>query len=343
MLEEIKTGLLFTWTLKSPGETKHASKEFDSFVDDHIILVRNDSHITGEVIYNDGQSAVIEVKEMTPNLFPFTLFRNEVEARFPNLDVQNDDLYKKYFCVDIQSMTSLFYYDLGTGYLAEAFFNEYGDFEDCDLLDVKDNTVLETALGELETAEQLSVQLEESEIEEFEDWDVIRRSDEINEMAEDENGNFAILPDHFSVNRAVSWFNAKDCAILTAWRNGKTRKTNDDNNQKLQKQLRDFGYGVTTITGWYPEKDKELARENSFLAINLNDDYSFRDNIFKLSEHYEQDCFLYKKAGYDTPAVYVYTNDDCGKGKVKLVGRLRIDNMDAEAFSQIKTGRITFE
>lgn len=198
-------------------------------------------------------------------------------------------------------------------------------------------------MGELETAEQLSIQLEESEIEEFEDWDVIRRSDEINEMAEDENGNFAILPDPFSVNRAVSWFNAKDCAILTAWRNGKTRKTNDDNNQKLQKQLRDFGYGVTTITGWYPEKDKELARENSFLAINLNDDYSFRDNIFKLSEHYEQDCFLYKKAGYDTPAVYVYTNDDCGKGKVKLVGRLRIDNMDAEAFSQIKTGRITFE
>lgn len=122
MLEEIKTGLLFTWTLKSPGETKHASKEFDSFVDDHIILVRNDSHITGEVIYNDGQSAVIEVKEMTPNLFPFTLFRNEVEARFPNLDVHNDDLYKKYFCVDIQSMTSLFYYDLGAGYLAEAFF-----------------------------------------------------------------------------------------------------------------------------------------------------------------------------------------------------------------------------
>jgi len=45
-------------------------------VDDNIVIVRNDSHITGNVIYNDDKSAVIEIKEMTPNLFPFTLFYN---------------------------------------------------------------------------------------------------------------------------------------------------------------------------------------------------------------------------------------------------------------------------
>lgn len=343
MLEEIKTSSPFTWTLKTPNETKHASKEFDSFVDNHIILVRNDSHITGDVIYNDGQTAIIEVKEMTPNLFPFTLFYNEVEARFPNLNYQNDDPYKKFFCIDIASMTSLFYYDMGMGYLAEAFYDETGDFVDYDLLDLNDVPVIESEEMDFETAEQLSIQLKESEIEQFEDQDVFRRSDEINEMAETESGDLAILPNKCSINRAISWFNAKDCAILTAWRNGKTRKTNDDNNQKLQGQLRDLGYGVTTITGWYPEKDKELARENSFLTVNLNDDSSFRDDIFKLSEYYEQDCFLYKKAGYNTPALYVYTNDDCGKGKVKLAGRLRIGNVNAEAFSQIKTGRITFE
>lgn len=343
MFEEIKIGSRFNWTLKSPSKTKHDPIEFDSFVDDHIILVRNDSHITGDVIYNDGQTAIIEVMEMTPNLFPFTLFCNEIDSRFLNLNFQNNDPNKKYFCIDIASMTSLFYYDMGMGYLAEAFYDETGDFIDYDLLDLNDVPAKELEGIDFETAEQLSIQLKETEIEEFEDQDVFRRSDVINEMAEIEDGVFAILPDHFSVNRAVSWFNAKDCAILTAWRNGKTRKTNDDNNQKLQGQLRDLGYGVTTITGWYPEKDKDLARENSFLTVNLNDESSFRDDIFKLSEYYEQDCFLYKKAGYDTPALYVYTNDDCGKGKVKLAGRLRIDNMDAKAFSQIKTGRITFE
>ncbi len=344
---KISIGLPFTWTLKSPRETNHSSEEFDSFVKDNIILVRNDSHITGCVIYNDGKSAVVEIKEMTPCLFPFTLFYNEVENRFPNLNFQNDDPYKKYFCMDVASMTSLFCYDIDTSCLADAVYNEEGDFDYYDMSEVSLNGAVPVSPENADDAisEQLIIQLKEHEIEELEDKEVIQLqlSDEIRKMAETEDGNFAILPCYCSLNRTVSWFNAKDCAILTAWRNGKVRKTNDDNNRKLQAQLRDLGYGVTKITGWYPEKDKELARENSFLAINLNDEYSFRDNIFQLSERYEQDCFLYKKAGYDTPAVYVYTNDDCGKGKVKLVGRLRIGNLDAEAFSQVKTGRITFE
>ena len=52
-----------------------------------------------------------------------------------------------------------------------------------------------------------------------------------------------------------------------------------------------------------------MARENSFLTVNLNDEESFRDNLSELSELYEQECFLYKKSGYDTPAVYVYNKD----------------------------------
>ena len=113
--------------------------------------------------------------------------------------------------------------------------------------------------------------------------------------------------------------------------------------RKLQKRLRELGYGVTKITGWFPEKDKEVARENSFLTVNLNDEESFRSNIFELSELYEQDSFLYKKAGRDIPVVYVHTNDDTGKGIEELAGRLRIGNMEADVYSQIKAGRITFE
>ena len=113
----------------------------------------------------------------------------------------------------------------------------------------------------------------------------------------------------------------------------------------LHQRLRKFGYGVTKVTGWYPEENREMARENSFLTVNLNDEESFRDNLSELSEFYDQECFLYKKSGYDTPAVYVYTKDvdEYQKGDVKLLGRLRIGNMDADAYSQIKAGRITFE
>jgi hypothetical protein len=88
-----------------------------------------------------------------------------------------------------------------------------------------------------------------------------------------------------------------------------------------------------------------MARENSFLTVNLKEEDSFQDNISELSECYEQECFLYKKSGYDTPAVYVYTKDfdEHQKGDVELLGRLHIGNMEAKAFSQIKAGRITFE
>ena len=70
-LNKISIGSSFIWNLKSPSKTKHSSIEFDSFVSDNIILMRNDSHITGCVIYNDGKSTVIEIQkkpDMTPLL-----------------------------------------------------------------------------------------------------------------------------------------------------------------------------------------------------------------------------------------------------------------------------------
>ena len=123
-------------------------------------------------------------------------------------------------------MTSLFYYDAGIGYLADAIYDEKGDFDYYDLPDDNETDGFETELGEDMPAEQLTLLLKESEIEGFEDQDVFRRSDEIEEMAERDDDSFAVLPSHCSLNRTVSWFNAKDCAILTAWRNGKARKTN---------------------------------------------------------------------------------------------------------------------
>jgi hypothetical protein len=266
------------------------------------------------------------------------LFYNEVKNRFPELNKENEDPYQKYLCLDIASMTSLFFYDEESGYLADAEYNDDGSFSTYDLLDGEND--LRPHNGGDGLIEDVVIELPQDEIESLEDLEAIGDNGSINRL---NNKGELVGGDRCSVYRAVTWFNTRECAILTAWRQGKGRKTNEENNRMLQQKLRELGYGVTKITGWYPEKDKELARENSFLAVNLNEEENFQHEIYKLSECYEQDSFLYKKAGADMPAVYVYTNDDCGKGREVLLGRLRIGNMNAEAYSQIKAGRITFD
>lgn len=48
-----------------------------------------------------------------------------------------------------------------------------------------------------------------------------------------------------NLSRALGWLTKCDCAILTAWRSGKLRKENDDNNRELQLKIRSYGYGVS--------------------------------------------------------------------------------------------------
>ena len=342
-MNSIAIGKHIKWTLKSPSETGYVADEFYDYIrniNDEFFIIEK-SYIEGTVIYSSFGSAVVKISDMTPEMFPFTLFCNEVKNRFPDIDIDNSNPYQRYLCLDIETMTSLYYYNIITGKILDAEYDE----EDGFFLDYppKEDMETDTLKSENET-EQVFLQLDKVEIESLMDNGSFQETEEILEVGKVGEDVLPGMFSHKSVPRAKTWFNTRDCAILSAWRQGKNRKTNDSNNKELQLQLRRLGYGVTKITGWYKEKDKEMSRENSFLTVNLNDESSFREDIFKLSERYEQDCFLYKKAGYDTPAVYVYTNDAYGKkGSEKIIGRLRIGNMEAEAFSQIKSGRITFE
>jgi hypothetical protein len=342
-MDSIAIGKHIKWTLKSPSETGYVADEFYDFIRDNNeeFIITENSYIEGTVIYSSFGSAVVEISDMTPEMFPFTLFCNEVKNRFPDIDIDNSNLYQRYLCLDIETMTSLYYYDIITGEIIDAEYDE----EDGFFLDYPPKEDMETGTLKSENeTEQVFLQLDKVEIESLMDNGSFQETEEILEVGKVGADKIPGMFSYCSVPRAKTWFNTRDCAILSAWRQGKNRKTNDSNNKELQLQLRRLGYGVTKITGWYKEKDKEMSRENSFLTVNLNDESSFREDIFKLSERYEQDCFLYKKAGYDTPAVYVYTNDAYGKkGSEKIIGRLRIGNMEAEAFSQIKSGRITFE
>ena len=122
--------------------------------------------------------------------------------------------------------------------------------------------------------------------------------------------------DNASLNRAVYWITTTDCANITAWRSGNKRAINDANNRELQETL----------------------------VFDLNDDPNFYENLYKLSEKFDQDCFLYKAAEEDI-AYLIGTNEDFirDNGERVEAGRLRIGNLSANTYSEIGSGRISFE
>lgn len=345
MAKDFKIGDSITWTPWSPLDTGMDVQGFMDFINDYTdITDANEAFIKGDVIYYDELSTiVVEVKEMTQDMFPFTLFGNEVKMRFTNIVLKSNDPYQRYLCLNTKTMTSLFYYDVRGGYLADALFDYDLNFVDYDIEDNMEDGGEEPMQGEGFIPEQVTIRLGQEEIEELEDMEAILDTEDVGRY--DVNGDEKITSDACSVARARTWFNTRDCAILSAWRQDNGRKKNDENNRMLQQKLRELGYGVTKVTGWYSEENRGMARENSFLTVNLNDEKSFCNTLSMLSELYDQECFLYKKSGYDMPAVYVFTKDieNYQKGDVKLLGRLRIGNLDAKAYSQIKAGRITFE
>ena len=182
----------------------------------------------------------------------------------------------------------------------------------------------------------VDIQIPESDIEELLKEKVITKED-VDEEAGRSTSNA-------SLNRAVYWINKTDCANITAWRSGNNRAINDANNRILQETLRAMGYGVIKLQGFYAEVGHDVSKENSFLVFDQNDDPDFYDNLRMLSEKFNQDCFLFKAADEDV-AYLIGTNDDFirDNGERKEAGRLRIGNLSATTYSEIVSGRISFE
>jgi hypothetical protein len=115
-----------------------------------------------------------------------------------------------------------------------------------------------------------------------------------------------------------------ETAFITAYRNDLEDYTkcrpnhskNDKNksrNKELKAVLMERGYGVTSVMGSYVEgfgtKAAKEVKEHSFFVVNLSDDPNFKEAIFKLSEFYCQDSFLYVPQG-GKDALLIGTNDD---------------------------------
>ena len=145
----------------------------------------------------------------------------------------------------------------------------------------------------------------------------------------------------YSLNRSIKWLTQRNCAIVTAWRGEYNRKANNGRNNELQQKIRAIGYSVIRVKGCYAEIGEPLKKENSFLVFDLDDSKDFMQDIYTLSEHYEQDCFLYKPVDEEV-AYLVGTNDHYGKGKIDRAGFMKINSETASEFTKVAAGTISF-
>ena len=184
----------------------------------------------------------------------------------------------------------------------------------------------------------IDIRIPEEELGELARYDILAKGRNKNSML---NTSFAI---NSTLNRAVYWITTKDCANITAWRSGNKRAVNDANNRELQEALRAMGYGIIKLQGFYAEVGQDVSKENSFLVFDRNNDPNFYENLYNLSKQFEQDCFLYKPAEEEV-AYLIGTNEEFirDNGERIEAGRLRIGSLSAKAYSEIGSGRISFE
>ena len=143
-------------------------------------------------------------------------------------EVKGSNPYQKYFCLDLTTMVSLFYYYEGEGFLAAAEFDDDDHFDWYEQPDSDEGQDIQTEMGEGVVPDQINIELSAEDIESYENQEAFCSSDDINMM--DDNGDISISSggNPCSIVRANSWFNTRDCAIITAWRGGKSRKTNSE-------------------------------------------------------------------------------------------------------------------
>lgn len=268
--------------------------------------------IDGIVVYTDGHSAIVRV---THHFLEYELYffsYEEIVSRYPDFEDKPETRF--------------------TPYVIVSFSDEYFVPSDPALLEQDDENL---------ESEEMPKELQETVLRCYEDYkkgniEIQLPIDDL--LSLDPQGLYN------GINRTSHWLANTDCAIVTAWRAGLPRNQNDSNNAALQNALRENGFGVIKVKGYYAEVGHESSSENSFIVIKRPPSTSqyFYDTIFDLSKKYNQDCFLYKEAGLDTPAFLIGTNEEWGMGRKEKIGMFRVNEMSPEAYSRVGSGTISF-
>lgn len=155
-----------------------------------------------------------------------------------------------------------------------------------------------------------------------------------------------------TLDEAEDAFKKYNCAIFTAFRGGYTLDENKKRNDRLKADLTEQGMKFRPVRGCYREADWEYANiEYCFFVYNeetrdLQASKDFFRKAYCLSAKYNQDSFLYKRAGINRTAFLVATTD-AGRhdlsGDIKFAGQLYMDVPDVEAWTDCSDGRFAFQ
>ena len=318
----------------------------------------------GIVVYTDGKTSIVRVKSMYQELQEaYALTYKEIKDRYPDFEDPKHTQLTDYLCLDVENEVSLYLKNPDDGTLYPAIFDENHFFNGYDIPEDSDNESIDLTMCN-EKIEAFRDQWLDSDAETRQRirkkvLDFSGRKDEVPKLdkkgfvislpgstiTELEKKDAIVEPLFHGISRAKYWLMNKDCAILTTWRADKKRGQNNEDNRKLVVGLREMGYGVKKVRGCYVNSNNEINKENSFLVINFSDNSdNFFDAIFRFSENYQQECFLYKSKDDET-AYLVGTSDEFkyGRGKIVAAGTLHINNNSATNYSQIGSGQISFE
>lgn len=152
-----------------------------------------------------------------------------------------------------------------------------------------------------------------------------------------------------SLDEVEDAFRSYNCAIFTAFRGGNTLEENLGRNEQLKADMMDCGLAFRPVRGCYREADWEYANvEYCFFVYHTEEDgnFTFFEKVFRLSAKYDQDSFLYKRAGINRSAFLVATTE-AGRGdlegNIKFAGQLHMDVPDVEAWTDCSDGRFAFQ
>lgn len=302
--------------------------------------VNEEVYVEGEVVMNDDVTAILRVTNRYEEGFFDILHYNEVRRYFPSFRDDEAERLTEYLCLDVETTSNLFSRDPESDVIMT--LDENYAFGPADVFKFRMERLKRELLYRLQKIEEEKKVERENEKGPHISIDVPQTA--INDMYDEYDEDHGIDDDtcEYSLNRSIYWLENRNCAIITAWRGNYNRVENNNRNNELQKDLRKLGYGVIRVKGCYPEMGKEVEKENSFLVIDLEDTPDFTDRLYEKSESYEQDCFLYKPIDEKT-AYLIGTNDDFGKDRIEVAGILRINSLNAEQYSEIGSGRLSFE
>ncbi len=160
----------------------------------------------------------------------------------------------------------------------------------------------------------------------------------------------------FDSQIAESGFLQRNCAVISAYRQKKpdgtkrSKKDNEASSKLLEEDLKTQELAYFTLDGCFREKaEKKASHEVSFFVYDdgTHQARHFFMALYKLSEKYNQDSFLYKSAGMSRFAFLISTNDKTRKedGDINPAGKLYLNLPPVGPYSDLqkgKKGRFTF-